>query len=245
VAANAASDLYGLPLDRFVPERGALAKALRGEGDKDAAARVAALRKPSVAAWTVNQLVRTQPAAVTTLFDAGVDLRSAQSELLAGRGDAGALREAAQAERRAVDDLAEIARGLLSSEGHEPTRATLDRVSETLHAAALDDDSRARVSDGCLDRELRQVGFGAGGAKAEHERASAERAEHLKSARRAVAAARRHAELTARQLHTAEERRDRAAGSLNEAEEGLAAARARAEEAELAHQRAQEELEGV
>jgi hypothetical protein len=288
VAAADPSDLYGLPLDRFVPERGALAKTLRGEGDKEEAARVAALRKPSVAAWTVNQLIRTQRSGVASLFDAGDELRRAQSELIGGRGDAGALREAARGERRAVDDLVEVARGLLSSEGQEPTQATLDRVSDTLHAAALDDDARAHVRDGCLDRELRQAGFGGGGfesapaapsaasggkrvsgraakgggkraadpgaetaARADRtaatraERAAAEQAERRRSARMAEAAARREAELTARQLRTAQERRDRAAGSLREAEEAFAAARERVEEAELAHRRAQDELEGV
>jgi hypothetical protein len=156
-------DLYGLPLDRFVAERGAQAKALRGAGDKEEAARVAGLRKPSAAAWTVNQLVRTQRSDVAALFDAGDELQRVQSELLAGRGDAGTLREAARRERQAVEELAAVARGLLSSEGQEPTSATLDRVSETLHAAALDEEARGLVRDGCLERELRQVGFGAGG----------------------------------------------------------------------------------
>jgi hypothetical protein len=296
------SDLYGLPLDRFVPERAALAKALRGEGRKEEAAGVGALRKPSVAAWTVNQLVRTQRAAVTSLFDAGDALGRAQSELLAGRGDAHALREAAQRERQAVDDLAEVARGLLSSQGQEPTQATLDRVSETLHAAALDEKARAQVREACLERELRQVGFGGtvagsgpastvaergrgrasgggakgggakgGGAKgggagaarasapedrkrdaeraraekAERERAERERAEQLRSARMAEAEARRLAELTVRQVGTAQERRDRAAESLRDADDALAAARDRAEEAALAHRRAQQALEDL
>jgi hypothetical protein len=261
-------DLYGLPLDRFVPERGALAKALRGQGDREQAARVAALRKPSVAAWTVNQLVRTQRRAVGAAFDAGDELQRAQADLLAGTGDAGALREATQRERRAVEDLAEVARGLLSSDGHEPTTATLDRVSETLHAAALNEDARAQVRDACLERELRRVGFGeaagalpstgparsrdvapGGGAKrddrAERERsqrAERERAEQLASARKAEAAARRVAERAARELQTAKERRDRAAGSLRDAEDELAATSERAEEAVLAYQRAQEAL---
>jgi hypothetical protein len=52
-------DLYGVPLDRFVPERAALVRALRSAGEREQAAAVAALRKPSVAAWAVNQLVRT------------------------------------------------------------------------------------------------------------------------------------------------------------------------------------------
>lgn len=42
-------DLYALPLDRFVPERGTLAKALRADRRRDEAKDVAALRKPSVA----------------------------------------------------------------------------------------------------------------------------------------------------------------------------------------------------
>ena len=252
ITLTGANDLYGLPLDRFVAERGALAKTLRGERRTDEAARIAALRKPSVAAWVVNQLVRTQSRAVATLFTAGDELHNAQAELLAGRGDADALREARRRERDAVDDLTQVARGLLSSDGQEPTQATLDRVSETLHAAALDDDARAQARDGCLERELRWVGFGASdaagttpeGERAEGERAERERAERRKSARKAETAARRLAERTARDLVVALERRDLAAASLNEAEDALAVARERAEDARLAHEEAQRALEG-
>ncbi|HWF36159.1 MAG TPA: hypothetical protein VG295_12345 [Solirubrobacteraceae bacterium] len=263
-------DLYGLPLDRFVSERGDLAKALRRSGEKEEAARVAGLRKPSVAAWVVNQLVRTQRSAVAALFDAGDEAQRVQSELLAGHGDARALREAARREREAVAQLAEVARGLLTSEGQEPTQATLERVSETLRAAALDAEARAQVQDGRLVRELRQVGFGAGGlagvapsargakpaakraapdrkaeAREEAERAERDRAERRKAARQAEAAARREAEQTARHLHAAEERRERAADALREAEDALAAARERAGEAAREHQRVQESLGDV
>ena len=268
---NEPSDLYGLPLDRFVAQRGALTKALRAEGRRDEAARAAALRKPSVGAWTVNQLVRTQRRPVAALFDAGDALQRAQSDLLAGAGDARALREATQRERLAVAELTQLAEGLLSSEGREPTQATLDRVSETLHAAALDPDARAEARDGCLERDLRWIGFGASGPvgsppasrrgprrepaereqagrertkreQAERERAERERAEQLKSARKAEAAARRLAERAARELQDARARRDRAAASLGDAEDALAAARAQAEETALAHEHAQQAL---
>ena len=66
-------DLYGLPLDRFTDERNALAKRLRQEGRRDEAAGVSKLRKPSLAAWAVNQLVRTQKREVSGLFKAGDD----------------------------------------------------------------------------------------------------------------------------------------------------------------------------
>ena len=192
-------DLYGLPLDQFVSERGALAKSLRGEGRREQAAEVAGLRKPSVAAWAVNQLVRTQCDAVAALFEAGDQLQRAESELLAGRGDAAALRKAAERERAAVDQLAQAARGLLSSQGHELAQSMLDRVSATLHAAAVDEGARALVRDGCLASEPRHVGFGASvatGAPTPAERAPARKAkaDSRRVAEKAESGARRVAE---------------------------------------------------
>ena len=155
-------DLYGLALNEFIPARGALAKALRAGKRRDEAAQVAALRKPSVAAWAVNQLVRTQGDAVRELFGAGDGLREAQADLLAGRGDGRTLRAANERERAAVDALVEAARGLLSSEGHELSAAVVERVADTLHAAALDAGAREQVRDGRLVRELRHAGLGLG-----------------------------------------------------------------------------------
>ncbi len=155
-------DLYGLPLDQFIPERTALTRALRADKQRDAAAAVAALRKPSVAAWAVNQLVRSQGAAVTELYEAGDALRQAQADLLAGNADGRALRAAGERERAAVDTLLAAARGLLDSDGHELSAAVVERVAETLHAAALDADAREQVRRGRLERELRHVGLGLG-----------------------------------------------------------------------------------
>jgi hypothetical protein len=155
-------DLYGLALDEFVPQRGALAKSLRAEKRRDEAAQVAGLRKPSIAAWAVNQLVRTQHDAVKALFEAGDGLRGAQEDLLAGRGDGRKLRAANQREREAVDTLVEAARGLLTSGGYELSAAVVERVDETLHAAALDEEARDQVRDGRLERELRHAGLGLG-----------------------------------------------------------------------------------
>jgi hypothetical protein len=155
-------DLYGLPLDQFVPERAVLAKALRKGGDREQASKVAALRKPSVAAWAVNQLVRTQRDAVADLYAAGDALRGAQTDLLAGSGDGRALRAAGEQERAAVRALVEAARGLLTSDGHELSETVVERVADTLHAAALDEDAREQVREGRLVRELRHVGLGLG-----------------------------------------------------------------------------------
>ena len=153
-------DLYALPLDRFVPERTALARELRGAGRREEAGEVAALRKPSVAAWAVNQLVRTQRRAFDELLDAGDALHAAHDDVLAGRGGSDSLRSAVARERAAVDALTRAARGLLSSDGHELSPTIVDRVADTLHAAALDDDAREQVRAGRLERELRHVGLG-------------------------------------------------------------------------------------
>jgi hypothetical protein len=222
-----ARDLYGLPLDRFIAERGALTKTLRSGGDREGAAEVARLRKPSVAAWAVNQLVRTQQGAVAELFDAGDRLQRAQSELLAGRGDAQALQEAAERARATAEELTATARGLLSSEGHELSAVTLERVRETLNAGALDQAARTKVSDGCLERELRHAGLGDTGEPIATRKPA-------RRPRKAAADARRAAERAAKELRTAQERRDRAADALANAEVALAGAQRAAEQAQQA-----------
>jgi hypothetical protein len=168
-------ELYGLPLERFTPERNGLAKELRGAGERERAAEVAAVRKPSVAAWAVNQLVRTQKRAIDELFEAGDGLRGAHDAVLGGRGDGSSLRAAVDRERQAVESLVQAAGGLLSTDGHELSPTIIERVADTLHAAAFDDDARAQVRDGRLERELRHVGLGVaavtGGAPAPRRRA--------------------------------------------------------------------------
>ena len=240
--------LYGLPLDRFIAERGALAKRLRGDGDRDGAAAIASLRKPSIGAWAVNQVIRTQRRNVKALFDAGDRLQKTQAQLLAGRADGQAVREAVERERAAVDKLVEAARGLLDAGGHELTPATLERVSETLHAAALDGLARAQVRDGCLERELRHVGLGAGGA-APPQTTGRERAKRLTATRGSDAAARRAAERAEQDARRAAERAEaelnRAEARRDEAEQALTAARERAEAATAAHESARRALEQI
>jgi hypothetical protein len=153
-------DLYGLPLERFTEERNALAKALRRAGQREQAAEVSKLRKPSLAAWAVNQLARTQRRDMKALFGSGDALQKAQADLLARRSDPASLRAAVEAERVAVDRLLDRARGLLSADGHELSPTGLEQVAETLHAAALEEDARVQVTDGCLTRELRRAGLG-------------------------------------------------------------------------------------
>jgi hypothetical protein len=242
-------DLFGLPLDQFTNQRNALAKELRQEGRRDEAAAVAKLRKPSVAAWAVNQLVRTQRRDVDVLLEAGDALQRAQADLLAHRGDSATLRRAVEAERAAVERLVARARGLLDSDGHELTAPRLEQVTETLTAAALDEDARARVRDGCLDRELRHVGLGSLGAPssgaseaARGPRASARSRPGPKRDRRPKQAARQEEAPAARQEEARAARQERAAKE-KAAREAEAAARRRVDRANRRQQTAEHRRE--
>jgi hypothetical protein len=154
--------LYGLPLEQFTPERDELVKRLRKEGDRDGAARVKKLRKPTVAAWAVNQVARSQPKAIRELGKAAEALGKAQAAVLSGKGSADKLRAASERERAAVQVLMEAARGLLTGNGKALSESTLEDVADTLRAAALDEDTRELVLAGRVDRERRAAGLGSG-----------------------------------------------------------------------------------
>jgi hypothetical protein len=143
-----AGRLYGLPLEEFTRERDAAARELRKAKERDVAAEVAKLPKPSQAAWAANHLAREQRGLVDDLLSAGEQLREAQDAAVAGRG-AAALREAGAVERAAVDALVEAA-GELEPGGRRPTAATLERLRTTLHAAASDDNVGAALDAGRL-----------------------------------------------------------------------------------------------
>ena len=159
---QAARELYGLPPGEFTPARDARVKELRKRGDREAAEAVKALRKPTVAAWALNQLARTRSKDVERLIAAGEELRSAQEELLGG-GDRSAFQEAAGAERELVAELSADAT-TLASEAGERASGLREKVAETLHAAALDEGTAEELRAGRLTREREAIGgFGAPG----------------------------------------------------------------------------------
>src|SRR3954470_17666996 len=116
--SSEADDLYGLALDEFIPARDALAKRLRADGRGEEAEDVAALRKPSVAAWAANQAVRTQPKAARELWAAGGEPRRAHAPIGGGRGGGGKLGEATARQRAALFPLVDAITGLLDPRGH-------------------------------------------------------------------------------------------------------------------------------
>jgi len=161
----ATDELYGLDPVDFVAARNTLIRRLRTEGDRELATRVAGLRRPSPAAWAVNQLVRRQQRALEGLLDLGDALRRAQTEALAG-ADAARLRDAGRARREAVAELAESAVGFLTGKGQGSGHYA--EIAATLEAASLDGQAAAEVAGGRLTSALEPPsGFGEPGAVAD------------------------------------------------------------------------------
>jgi hypothetical protein len=161
--AGAIDGLYGLPLDEFVSARDALAKELRAAGQRDEAAAVKALKKPSVAAWAVNQALRTQAKAARELWQAGDALAAAQEAILGGKGSGADLRAATDRERAAVEPLVDAARGLLTASGSDLSDTTIERVRQTLHAGAIDPEAREEIASRRATRERAPQGLFGGG----------------------------------------------------------------------------------
>jgi hypothetical protein len=159
VVEETADELYALPLAEFTRTRDERAKALRKAGDRDEADAVKALRKPTVAAWALNQLARRRPKEVKGLVAAGEDLRAAQEELLAG-GDRRAFQSAAATERDQVAKLAREAVELAAEDGERASPALTEKIAATLHAARRGDrrgaPSRPPRSRTRGDRRLRR-----------------------------------------------------------------------------------------
>ncbi|HEX2409740.1 MAG TPA: hypothetical protein VHJ39_01130 [Solirubrobacteraceae bacterium] len=215
-----AGRLYGLPLEDFTRERDAAARELRKAKERDTAAVVAKLPKPSQAAWSANTLAREQRGLVDDLLAAGERLREAQEAAMAGKG-AEELREAGAAERAAVDALVDAARELKPS-GRRPTEATLERLRNTLHAAASDEDVRRALDEGRLVEDA--TGGGAWGLAGFDAAPLPPR-----EPRRAKKPARRAADTKADREEAQREERERKEREAREAEEREARQRLEAE----------------
>jgi len=150
--------LFALPLEEFTAARNELARRLAKDGDKERAEEVRGLAKPSVPVWTVNQLARQEKAMVRSLLDAGVKLRKAQEQALGG-GNPDALRAAQRDEREALRALTQRAAELLREAGRPAGPAVVERINNTLAAAAVMDDARDDLKAGRLTTELRVSGF--------------------------------------------------------------------------------------
>jgi hypothetical protein len=204
--------LYGLPLDEFTSARDRLAAELREQGDRDAATHLKKLRRPTLSAWAVNQLVRSRRSDIQELLSVGDDVRAAQRAALSGDAAKG-MREITVRRRRVVDRLLDRSEVLLAEAGHAAGRSTLDRIGDTLMAATVDEKAAEAVRAGRLARELTAPsGFeaAAGQISAPSEvaakRQARERAQRAKERAREAEEAAKEADREARGLEQQAER---------------------------------------
>src|SRR5919197_4395542 len=144
--------LFELAPETFTSARDKLAKRAANEGRADEAKAIKALRRPTVAAWAVNQLVRRRPADVEELLEMGSALRRAQRKVLSGVGG-GDFREASESRRKMITRLVREAEAILREAGRS-SPGTGEAVRSTLEAASLEEESGEQVRAGRLSKEL-------------------------------------------------------------------------------------------
>ncbi len=140
-----ADELYAAPIDAFTSTRNARAAAARKGGERELAASIAALRKPSMAAWACNLLSRRSGRAIDDLAALREELSTATA-----RGDREALRRLSSTRHRTIDDLVREAAELAETAGKPLSAAALDEVSEALLAALGDVDIGRALATGRL-----------------------------------------------------------------------------------------------
>ncbi|KRC59077.1 hypothetical protein ASE14_14895 [Agromyces sp. Root81] len=245
---DAATALYALRPDEFTAARNARAQAAKAD-DRELGARIQELRRPSPAAWLVNQLVRHRPSEVEAVLELGAEAREAQ-----GSFDAVELAELGRQRRRLVSALARDG-GELAEELGAPVRApVLDEVAQTLQAAMSDAAAADAVRSGRLVRALEAVGVEvdlsdavAGGPPPRTERADDAAAPDTAPAASAAAgrrarAAREHAE---RAVESAERRSAEASAALEAIDARLADAGRRHDERTARRDELEEQLRRV
>lgn len=235
-------ELFKLPLAEFTAARDTLAKRLKKDGRGDDAALVKSLSKPSVSAWTVNQIYWHHRDSFEELLAAGQRFHKAQTSSFAGK--VADMRGSLEARRKALTELSDLAASLLSDAGHNPSPDTIRRITTTLEAIS----AYASLSDGPslgrLSQDVDPPGFeslasfmpGAGALR--RSGSAAPKPAPLGSQQKTSAAAReaREAEKT-RQVRIAA-----AKGSLQVAKKALANARARAQSFEATQKKANAEV---
>ncbi|WP_270887024.1 hypothetical protein [Pedococcus sp. 5OH_020] len=153
--ATAMRSLYAASPEDFMAIRKQAVADARAAKDTEAAGAIGKLRKPSVAAWAVNLVVRRAPQVVEDLLDLGRRMRGAQAML-----DTRTLTALRPDRDRLVSAFVEAAARELEADGRTLSAAGRDEVRATVIAALADGDAATAVASGQLTRALSYSGFG-------------------------------------------------------------------------------------
>ena len=147
-------ELFKAPLTEFIAARKALAARLKKNGFASEAEWVKALAKPSISAWTVNQLYWKHREAFDELIATGQRFRKAQTS-----GKMPNMREALDARRYALAHLSDLAGAILHHAGNNPSLDTLRRISTTLEALSAYASQTDGPTPGRLTQDIDPPGF--------------------------------------------------------------------------------------
>jgi uncharacterized phage infection (PIP) family protein YhgE len=150
-------ELFKRPLAEFTVARNTLATRLKQSGRANDANLVKALVKPSISAWTVNQLYWNHRAAFDRLLAAGQRFREVQASGLTGK--VADMRGSLDARREALSHLSELATSLLRDAGHNPTPDTIRRITTTLEAISAHASLAGGPTPGRLSQDVDPPGF--------------------------------------------------------------------------------------
>ncbi|MEV3970501.1 hypothetical protein AB0K68_20505 [Streptomyces sp. NPDC050698] len=152
---SVADELYALRPEEFTAARASAMASARTAGDRELAERIRTLRKPSLAAWVSNLLVRSSPGEVEPLLRLGEGLRQAHQDL-----DGAQLRELSRRQHALIRALSLQARQLAKEAGHPIGESVQREVENTLHAVLADPEAARAWASGRLAKPLdAAVGF--------------------------------------------------------------------------------------
>jgi hypothetical protein len=241
---EAIDELYGVALEDFTRERNRIAKELRAGGSREDADAVAKLRKPSVAAWVLNQLARRNRRDVDLLLDAGHRLREAQVAVLGG-AETEEFDRARKTESEALKRLNRDAEQLLRERG-AVSASVLQQVDDSLRAAAISAEGRELLARGRFTQPLQAGGFDVfgdlAGTAAPRRTTSTPDRERRRRAREAVRAAKERVREAERRVRSAETEVEQLTSALEAAERTAASERERLDAATDELRRAESKL---
>ncbi|MFD9436648.1 hypothetical protein [Streptomyces sp. NPDC060002] len=142
-------ELYATPPSAFVSRREQLAAEAKRDGRGDDARRIHGARRPTLAAWAANLLLRSQPQESGRFLELGRALREAYRTL-----DADGIKELSEQRRSIVSALSRQAAQLAREAGHRLSGAAQQDVESTLRAVLADEDAAERWAAGRLESAL-------------------------------------------------------------------------------------------
>ena len=152
---EAVGELYGLHPDEFLPARRGLAAKAKADKETGLAKAIESIRKPTAAAWAINQLVRARPDDMERLVELAAGLHEAQEKM-----DGAAMKTLGRERTSLIDQLVHATAEVAKEGGGSLSMPVANQVRETFVAALATTAAAEAVGSGQLTRALSYAGFG-------------------------------------------------------------------------------------